>query len=117
MRKLLALLATSVAALSAAEYPGAHWAMHNRAGWSEELLKSTRNFAATKKTAAMMIVQGGRVVDQWGDVDKKIEVRSIRKSFLSALYGIHVSQGQIDLGRTMAEIGIDDLPPALTEAE
>lgn len=117
MRRLFALLGTWIVVLSAAEYPGAHWEKHSRAGWSEELLKGTRNFAATKKTAAMMIVQGGRVVDQWGDVDKKIEVRSIRKSFLSALYGIHVSDGRIDLGKTMAEIGIDDLPPALTAAE
>jgi len=72
---------------------------------------------ADRIVVPMMIVQGGRVVDQWGDVDKKIEVRSIRKSFLSALYGIHVSDGRIDLGKTMAEIGIDDLPPALTAAE
>ena len=117
MKRLFALLGTSIVVLSAAEYPGTHWAKHSRAGWSEELLKSTRYFAGTKKTAAMMIVQDGLVVDQWGDVDKKIEVRSIRKSFLSALYGIHVSEGKIDLGKTMAEIGIDDLSPALTPAE
>jgi CubicO group peptidase (beta-lactamase class C family) len=81
------------------------------------LLQATRNYAATKKTAAMMIVQGGRVVDQWGDVDKKIAVHSIRKSFLNALYGIHVSEGHIDLGKTLGELGIDDRPPALTATE
>ena len=36
----------------------------------------------------MMIIQGGKVVDQWGDTDKKIDAYSVRKSLLSALYGI-----------------------------
>ena len=105
------------ALLTAAEYPGAHWEKHSRAGWSEPLLKATREYAATKKTAAFVIVQGGRIVDQWGDVDKKIEVRSIRKSFLSAHYGIQVAEGRIDLGKTLEELGIDDRPPALTPME
>ncbi len=117
MRKSLIFGAVWVATLTAAEYPGAHWERHTRLGWSEPLLQAARNYAATKKTTAMMIVQGGQVVDQWGDVNKKIEVRSIRKSFLSALYGIHVSEGHIDLGRTLSELGIDDRPPALTVIE
>jgi hypothetical protein len=50
-------------------------------------------------------------------VAKKIPVHSIRKSFLSALYGIHAAEGHIDLGKTLGEIGIDDRPPALTAAE
>jgi CubicO group peptidase (beta-lactamase class C family) len=57
------------------------------------------------------------VVDQWGPVDQKILVRSVRKSFLSALYGIHLAEGRIDLGKTLGELGIDDHPPALTAIE
>ena len=100
-----------------ADFPGAQWEKHSRAGWSESLLQAARSFTATKQTAAVMIVQDGRVVDQWGDVAKKIEVRSIRKSFLSALYGIHVAEGHIDLGKTLEDLGIDDTPPVLTTEE
>jgi CubicO group peptidase (beta-lactamase class C family) len=117
MTKLLISCGAWCALLTASDYPGAHWEKHNRAGWSEPLLKAAREYAATKKTAAFLVVQSGRIVDQWGDLDKKIEVRSIRKSFLSALYGIHVAEGHIDLGKTLGELGIDDRPPALTPTE
>ena len=117
MRKLVAVGCAFCVFLTAADYPALHWEKHDQAGWSQPLLAAVRSYAATKKTASVMIVQGGRVVDQWGDVDKKIEVRSIRKSFLSALYGIHVAEGHIDLGKTLGEIGIDDMAPELTAVE
>ena len=100
-----------------AEYPGENWERHTRHGWSEPLLTAARQYASTQKTLAVVVVQSGRLVDQWGPVDKKIEVRSIRKSFLSALYGIHVAEGRIDLSKTLAELGIDDAHPVLTSAE
>jgi hypothetical protein len=99
------------ASVAGSDYPGASWEPHSRQGWSEPLLKAAREYMRSKQTAAVMIIQGGRVVDQWGDVGRKWEVRSIRKSLLSALYGIHVAEGQIELGKTLAEIGIDDTPP------
>src|SRR5512140_3128133 len=51
-------------ALQAATYPGATWESHDRVGWSDALLKSAREHTAARKTAAVVIVQGGRVVDQ-----------------------------------------------------
>ena len=35
----------------------------------------------------------------------------------SALYGIHVAEGHIDLGKTLDQLGIDDKPPLLTVQE
>lgn len=110
-----ALFATTT--LSAAGYPGAQWEMHDREGWSQAKLNAVRDFAAARQTAAVVIVQGGQVVDQWGGVDKKWGVQSVRKSLLNALYGIHVAEGRIDLGKTLGELGIDDSPPALTTVE
>src|SRR4051794_4664356 len=107
----------SVLAAFGSEYPAQNWGTHDRQGWSEPLLAAARQYAATKQTLAVMVVQNGRVVDQFGTVDKKIEVRSIRKSFLSALYGIHIAEGRIDLGKTLAALEIDDVPPVLTPAE
>ncbi len=36
---------------------------------------------------------------------------------MSALYGIHVAEGHIDLGKTLQDLGIDDTPPVLTTEE
>jgi len=64
-----------------------------------------------------MIVQGGEVVDQWGDIDKKISSDSIRKSLISALYGIYSAEGVIDINQTLEQLGIDDSPDPLTKEE
>jgi CubicO group peptidase (beta-lactamase class C family) len=53
----------------------------------------------------------------WGDVARTVNVRSVRKSVLSALYGIGVAEGRIDLNRTLADLGIQDNEPRLTAAE
>jgi CubicO group peptidase (beta-lactamase class C family) len=44
-------------------------------------------------------------------------VHSIRKSFLSGLYGIAVAKGQIDLNATLGQLGIDDNEPSLMPEE
>jgi CubicO group peptidase (beta-lactamase class C family) len=64
-----------------------------------------------------MVVQSGQVVDRWGPVEQNIQVRSMRKGFLSALYGVYVAEGRIDAGKTLADLNIDDDPPALTPFE
>lgn len=87
------------------------------AGWFVEGLKQAQNYAASLKPTAVMVVQDGKVIAAWGDISRKVNVASIRKSLLSALYGIAISEGRINLGTTLAELGIDDKPPALTDAE
>lgn len=117
MRRSLIVLLFAPWFAPGAEYPGVQWERHTQAGWSQPLLQAAREYMAGRDTSAVMIVQAGRVVDQWGDVAQKINVRSTRKSFLSALYGIHVAAGHIDLGKTMADLGIDDNEPKLTGIE
>ena len=101
----------------AADYPGKEWTAHPRTGWNATLLKAAREYMASQQTQSVLIVQSGQVVDQWGDVTLKIQPRSVRKSFINALYGIHVAEGHIDLGKTLAELGIDDNPPSITAIE
>ncbi|NTJ35846.1 serine hydrolase [Agrobacterium rhizogenes] len=87
------------------------------AGWSVDRLKAAQDYAATLKPTAVMVVQDGRVIASWGDVSREVNVASVRKSLLSALYGIAVSKGRISLGSTLADLGIDDKAPVLTHAE
>jgi CubicO group peptidase (beta-lactamase class C family) len=113
------LLVTSHPAAAQDVYPGKSWEVTGpaeRSGWSEEKLASARQYSKSIGSAAVMIVQGGRVIDEWGDVDKKLVCYSMRKSLLSALYGIYVNKGVIHLDATLEQMGIDDVPP-LTQEE
>ena len=107
---------------SSDSFPGPSWSqigLLEKAGWSGERLAAARQFAETDsiRTSAVMIIQGGEVVDQWGDFDKKIDVYSVRKSLISALYGIYSSEGVIDINATLEQMGIDDSPDPLTKEE
>ena len=119
---LVILLTVLVFPLSAQEgiYPGRSWAplrAPERLGWSREKLNAARKYTATLPTAGVMVVVNGQVLDEWGETATRFNVHSIRKSFLSALYGLHVREGHINLSSTMEELGIDDNEPSLTSIE
>ena len=87
------------------------------AGWSREKLSDAHTYSDTLNTEAVMIVTKGKVLDSWGPVEKKFNIHSIRKSFLSSMCGIQVAAGELKLASTMAELGIDDNEPSLNEME
>ena len=89
--------------------PAADW-LKAPAGdrWNPDILAEAWAYAASIDTSAVMVVEGGRVVASWGDVERRYMCHSMRKSFLSALYGIHIEEGRISRGTTLAELGIDD---------
>lgn len=93
------------------------WESPEQAGWSSPKLKQARNFADTLKTSALMIIHGGKVVDEWGETKRPFMCHSMRKSILSALYGPYVLDGTIQLSSTLKDLGIDDNEPALTPTE
>jgi CubicO group peptidase (beta-lactamase class C family) len=86
-------------------------------GWSIEKLQVAYAYSQNIQTAAVMIIYDGKVLYHWGEIGRKFWVHSCRKSFMSALYGIHVNEGNIDLSKTMADLGIDDNPPSLSDVE
>jgi N-acyl-D-amino-acid deacylase len=118
---VLALLVSIAVPVSAADhFPGREWTVLDsprKMGWSVEKLAEARELSRTLDTAAVMIVQGGVVVDQWGTPALPLKCHSVRKSLLSLLFGSHVASGTIDLDKTLAELGIDDNQPSLTESE
>jgi CubicO group peptidase (beta-lactamase class C family) len=69
------------------------------------------------QSSAVMIIQNGQVVDEWGDFDRKISSYSVRKSLISALYGIYSAEGIIDINQTLEQMGLDDSPDPLTKDE
>lgn len=100
-------------------YPGKTWevvASPEELGLSKSKLEEAKAFSETLHTAAVMVVVDGKVAYQWGEVDKKFNTHSIRKSVMSALYGKYVLNGTIDLEATMADLGINDVE-GLTKEE
>jgi len=95
-------------------YPGKVWARFatpEEAGWSSAKLDEARKRYDKLDSAAALVVYDGGVLAEWGDVSRRYMCHSIRKSLLSALYGIHADADRIDLEKTLAELGIDDEPP------
>ena len=103
-------------------FPGKSWqplSSSEKPKWSAGKLAAAQAYANADSihTSAVMVVQGGEVVDQWGDINQKIDCYSIRKSLLSALYGIYSAEGAIDINQTLEQLGIDDSPDLLTKEE
>ena len=95
------------------------WESPEDAGFSsDQLAEAERLWWAIDDApiAAFMLVYKGKVLVSFGDETYSFWCHSMRKSFLSALYGIHVANGNIDLNMTLEDLGIDDIVP-LTAAE
>jgi CubicO group peptidase (beta-lactamase class C family) len=86
-------------------------------GYSSAKLDEARQFAEQSGYAAIMALHDGKVFFSWGEITKNYKCHSIRKPFLSALYGIHVERGNINLDASLEELNIDDIPPSLTHDE
>ena len=92
------------------------YATPEETGWSTSKLEKAREYYNQIGSAAVMVICDGAVVVAWGDIERRYMCHSIRKSYLSALFGIHVGKGNIDLKTTLSELDINDSPP-LNKAE
>ncbi|TAL70084.1 MAG: class C beta-lactamase-related serine hydrolase [Bacteroidetes bacterium] len=93
------------------DYPGNNWLMYKtpeEAGWSSDKLKDAKKLYKQMNASAVMVIYEGNVLLSYGDVNRRYLVHSIRKSILSALFGIHVESGRIDINKTLEEIGFDE---------
>ena len=96
-------------------YPGTEWTYLYRQsledyGWSNEGLRRAWEFVRdSSNSTGLIVVDRGRVVFQFGDVEDLSYVASVRKSILAMLYGKYVEDGTIDLEKTIADLGTDDV--------
>jgi hypothetical protein len=77
-------------------------------GWSIDSLENFTQRCEEWNVAAMMVIYRGNVLFSYGDVARRFDSHSIRKSMLNSLYGIYVGNGVIDVSKTLDEINIDD---------
>jgi len=85
--------------------------------WSREKLEAAAAYAEEIGSAAVLVLHDGEVVFSYGNIRHEYMCHSIRKPLLGALYGIYVDKGVIDINTTLQDLGIDDIPPSLTDAE
>jgi CubicO group peptidase (beta-lactamase class C family) len=106
---------TATSAAAAAQqlvFPDTAWARIDNpqsVGWSAAGLAVVREHLSSLPTTGFVAIVGGRVLMDYGDVARVTYLASVRKSVLSMLYGIYHERGRIDLKRTLAQIGIDDI--------
>ena len=111
--------APASSSVSAVVYPGRSWeriGSPEQAGFSSARLAEVARRADSLGTTGMMVIVGGRVLMEHGDVQEISYLASVRKSILSMLYGNYVANGTVRLDKTLAEMGIDDRL-GLTDAE
>jgi hypothetical protein len=92
--------------------PGVEWeriAKPETAGYSTPKLEALRNWLKTQVTKGMVVVVGGRILFEYGDVRYVSKIASERKSVLAMLFGNYVASGKVNLRATVKEIGLDDL--------
>lgn len=73
--------------------------------------------ARASGVTAVVVARGDRTIAAWGEASRPLNVRSVRKSLLSALFGAAAIDKPLDLAMTLAELNIDDRDPALSDQE
>jgi len=92
-------------------YPGDKWQKIDdptKMGWSNKKLRTAKEYSNSIHSDAVVIIQNGVIVDEWGKTNKRLKLHSVRKSIMSLMYGIGVDRGRIDIKKTLKELGIDD---------
>jgi CubicO group peptidase (beta-lactamase class C family) len=105
-------LSEAMAQANQAVFPHGSWERigdPEEVGYSAQGLDAVRAYAETIPTTGLMVVVGGRVLFEYGDVEEISYLASVRKSILSMLYGNYVEKGVIDLEKTLEELGMDDV--------
>jgi len=110
---LLLLLPVFINPVSAQHvFPGQQWErIDNPAvvGYDPARLHAIHDYVDELNTTGLMVVVGGRVLFEHGDVEQVSYLASVRKSILAMLYGNYVEDGTIDLQKTITDLEMDDV--------
>jgi CubicO group peptidase (beta-lactamase class C family) len=112
------LIASNV--LAGDRIPGDQWLRYSdpgQAGFDAEQLAAAKDSWENLPSSAFMVIADGAVVASWGDSERRFMCHSVRKSFLSALYGIYWDRDEIELNKNLADLGINDIGEGLLDTE
>jgi CubicO group peptidase (beta-lactamase class C family) len=110
---VLLLLSTPVTRLFAQDFPNQKWEYTKNPeqfGWGISQLDNLRTFIIdSTQITGFIIVYKGKVVFEYGDTEENSYIASCRKSVLAMIYGEYVISGEIDLNKSLKDLGIDDI--------
>lgn len=115
---LLILLCIAAEVTAQSIFPGKTWMQYQSvsdAGFEPTKLDSVVSLHRHLKGAALLIVYRGAIVMSLGEPSRKFMDHSMRKSYLSALFGILHGRDAINLNESLLELGIDDIHPLSDE--
>lgn len=79
-------------------------------GFDSEKFEEARKLLIEKsRVTGVVVICGGEMIFKYGDIEELSYLASCRKSVLSMLYGKYVDNGTIDLNKTIADLGINDV--------
>jgi CubicO group peptidase (beta-lactamase class C family) len=110
-------LSAGAAQRTAPVFPGQEWervADPRTIGYCQDRLDRATVRVKTLPTTGMVVIVGGRVLWEYGDLKRISYLASVRKSILAMLYGNYVQSGRIRLDKTMADLKIDDVDGLLS---
>ncbi len=84
-------------------------------GWSSVKLNGLNAEMEKFGTDALMVITDGKVIFEYGNTTNIIRSHSMRKSLLSALYGIYVAEGNIGINTTLKQLDITESIPLTTQ--
>ena len=122
LKQIYVIIITSILLLNNFAYsqnPKESWEKYKyieQSGFSLEKLAIAKAYYNSLNSSAFLIIQNGKVVADWGDINRRFIMHSTRKAILNSLYGIYSENGTIDLNKTIGEIGIAD-KDSLSELE
>jgi tetratricopeptide (TPR) repeat protein len=116
MKHILITFCTTILILGCssnrAQFKGVPFEKHttlNGTGFSQQGLDSLTGYLKNNfETTGMLVLQNGKILYEYGDIEEVSYIASCRKSVLSILYGKYVENGTIDLDQTIGEIGIEE---------
>ncbi len=118
-KHIWALLIVTLLNFTAFAQKNNEWQTYKRvedAGFSKAGLDSVAGAFEQMQSESFMVIHKGNVLLSLGDPSRRFMCHSIRKSFMSAMYGIYLEKGDLDLSKTLKELNIQD-KEALTDVE
>jgi CubicO group peptidase (beta-lactamase class C family) len=88
--------------------PWLYWPHPEAAGLVGDRLAEIEAYAGAVGTTGLVVVVGGKVALEYGDVTQRGYLAAGRSALLAMLYGPAVEDGRINLNLTLGEIGLDD---------
>lgn len=79
------------------------------AGWSSTALEEARRYSESIHSSAVVVVDNGVIVAEWGKIATRHSIHSVRKSLMSAMIGVAVDDRDIAPDATLKQLGVTDI--------